>query len=55
MNRNETSNNPLAEFKIKGYPIIKVYENYFEIKAIDFWEFRKFFLLSKNSKALQSK
>ncbi len=29
-------------FEEKGYPIIKVYENYFEIKAIDFWEFRKF-------------
>ena len=29
-------------FKESGYPIIKVYENYFEIKAIDYWEFRKF-------------
>lgn len=29
-------------FKTKGYPIIKVYNDYFEIKAIDYWEFRKF-------------
>jgi len=29
-------------FKEKGFPIIKVYESYFEIKAIDFWDFRKF-------------
>ena len=29
-------------FEEKGYPIIKIYEGYFEIKAIDFWEFRKF-------------
>lgn len=29
-------------FKVKGYPIIKVYDDYFEIKAIDYWEFRKF-------------
>lgn len=33
---------PDSTFKKKGYPIIKVYKNYFEIKAIDFWEFRKF-------------
>jgi len=33
---------PDSTFKKKGYPIIKVYENYFEIKAIDFWEFRTF-------------
>jgi len=29
-------------FEEKGYPIIKVYKNSFEIKAIDFWDFRKF-------------
>ena len=29
-------------FEERGYPIIKIYENYFEIKAIDYWEFRKF-------------
>lgn len=29
-------------FEAKGYPIIKVYNDYFEIKAIDYWEFRKF-------------
>ena len=29
-------------FKAKGYPIIKVYNDYFEIKAIDYWEFRVF-------------
>lgn len=26
----------------KGYPIIKLYEDYFEIKAIDYWNFRTF-------------
>jgi len=30
------------KFNEKGYPSINVYENYFEIKDIDFWEFRKF-------------
>ena len=29
-------------FEAKGYPIIKVYTDYFEIKAIDYWEFRTF-------------
>ena len=29
-------------FEEKGYPIIKVYKDYFEIKAIDYWEFRTF-------------
>lgn len=29
-------------FEAKGYPIIKVYKDYFEIKAIDYWEFRTF-------------
>jgi len=29
-------------FNIKGYPIIKVFEKHFEIKAIDHWEFRTF-------------
>ena len=29
-------------FEAKGYPIIKVYNDYFEIKAIDYWEFKKF-------------
>lgn len=29
-------------FESKGYPIIKVYNDYFEIRAIDYWEFRKF-------------
>ncbi|MBV2196666.1 MAG: hypothetical protein KUL78_09210 [Flavobacterium sp.] len=29
-------------FEVKGYPIIKVYDDYFEIKAIDYWEFRTF-------------
>ena len=32
----------LIVFEAKGYPIIKVYNDYFEIKAIDYWEFRKF-------------
>ena len=26
----------------KGYPIIKLYEDRFEIKAIDYWNFRTF-------------
>ncbi|OUS01079.1 hypothetical protein A9Q86_10070 [Flavobacteriales bacterium 33_180_T64] len=26
----------------KGFPTIKLYENHFEIKAIDYWEFRGF-------------
>lgn len=26
----------------KGYPIIKVYPDYFEIKAIDYWDYRTF-------------
>ena len=30
------------KFNEKGYPSINVYENYFEIKDIDYWEFRKF-------------
>ena len=29
-------------FEENGYPIIKVYKDYFEIKAIDYWEFRTF-------------
>lgn len=29
-------------FNEKGYPIIKIFENHFEIKAIDFWKFRSF-------------
>ena len=26
----------------KGFPSIKVFENHFEIKAVDYWEYRKF-------------
>jgi len=29
-------------FKAKGYPSIKIFENHFEIKAIDFWQYRVF-------------
>ena len=29
-------------FEEKGYPIIKIFKNHFEIKAIDFWNFRRF-------------
>jgi hypothetical protein len=29
-------------FEIKGYPIIKLFETHFEIKAIDYWEYRIF-------------
>ncbi|MDY8135463.1 hypothetical protein [Aquimarina sp. 2201CG5-10] len=34
-------NDPLI-FESKGYPSIKIYDDYFEIKAIDFSKFRKF-------------
>ena len=33
---------PQYTFKEKGFPIIKVYKNYFEIKAIYYWEYRQF-------------
>lgn len=29
-------------FENKGFPIIKMYKDYFEIKAIDYWDFRTF-------------
>ena len=29
-------------FKKKGFPILNLYDTYFEIKAIDHWEFRRF-------------
>lgn len=29
-------------FEVKGYPSIKVFENHFEIKAIDYWQYRVF-------------
>lgn len=32
----------MVEFKKPGFPIIKLHEDSFEIKAIDFWEFRTF-------------
>lgn len=28
--------------EIKGYPVIKTYTDYFEIKAIDYWEYKVF-------------
>ncbi len=34
--------NHLLIFESKGYPTIKIYDDYFEIKAIDFSKFRKF-------------
>ena len=34
--------NEVLIFDEKGYPIIKVYDNHFEIKAIDYWDFRTF-------------
>jgi len=33
--------NPLI-FEQKGFPSIKVFDKHFEIKAIDYWEFRAF-------------
>ncbi|MCB9187923.1 MAG: hypothetical protein H6599_01445 [Flavobacteriales bacterium] len=29
-------------FEVKSYPILKIYEEHFEIKALDHWEFRPF-------------
>ncbi len=29
-------------FVKKGFPSIKIFESHFEIKAIDYWEYRKF-------------
>lgn len=29
-------------FESKGFPTIKIHDTFFEIKAIDFWDFRKF-------------
>ncbi|PZD76691.1 hypothetical protein [Mesonia sp. K7] len=29
-------------FKKKGFPTIRVFDKYFEIKAVDYWEFRVF-------------
>ena len=34
-------NEPLI-FEKKGFPIIKIFDNHFEIKAIDYWDFRSF-------------
>ncbi len=36
-----TETNPLI-FEKKGFPSIKVFDNHFEVKAIDFWEYRIF-------------
>ncbi len=30
------------EFNKKGFPIIRFHDDYFEVKAIDYWEFRSF-------------
>ncbi|MFZ9956522.1 MAG: hypothetical protein ACO3E1_10420 [Flavobacteriales bacterium] len=32
----------MIEFNKKGFPIIKLHDEHFEIKAIDYWEFRSF-------------
>ena len=32
----------MEEFNKKGFPIIKWFDDHFEVKAIDFWEFRSF-------------
>jgi hypothetical protein len=32
----------MEEFNQKGFPIIKLHDDCFEIKAIDYWEFRTF-------------
>ncbi len=33
---------PIIQFKQKGFPELKVYADYFEVKARDHWEFRTF-------------
>ena len=33
---------PIEEFNKAGFPIIKLFDDYFEIKDVDYWEFRKF-------------
>lgn len=32
----------MKEFNKKGFPIIRLHEDHFEVKAIDYWEFRSF-------------
>lgn len=32
----------MKEFNQEGFPIIRFHDDYFEIKAIDYWEFRSF-------------
>lgn len=32
----------MQEFKKKGFPIIRIYEDHFDVKALDYWEFRSF-------------
>jgi len=32
----------MEEFNQKGFPIIKLHDDCFEIKAIDYWEYRTF-------------
>lgn len=32
----------METFNKKGFPIINFHDTYFEVKAIDFWEFRSF-------------
>lgn len=31
-----------VEFKRSGFPIVRIYDESFEVKAIDFWNFRSF-------------
>ncbi|PWL24225.1 MAG: hypothetical protein DCO96_14580 [Fluviicola sp. XM-24bin1] len=33
---------PLKEFNKSGFPVIRFREDYFEVKAMDYWEFRSF-------------
>ncbi len=32
----------MTEFDQKGLPILRLHEDYFEVKTIDYWEFRSF-------------
>ncbi|MCR9173337.1 MAG: hypothetical protein NXI10_12630 [bacterium] len=34
--------NAMIEFRKEGFPIIRLSDEFFEVKAIDYWEFRRF-------------
>lgn len=36
------TNSLITEFNISGFPVIKVYETYFEVKSVEFTSYRRF-------------